>query len=146
VAGGGAGEKVLKIIVSTGKQRIKKVVDFVPLRAQNYMNLGFGDLLPDNTIDYNANSNNGDIIKVLATIIDILKHFTARHPEVNVFFAGSTDERTKLYARILRTYHAIFSKEFSISGVIGTEEDNKTILFDPQSDLENLAFIIKRIN
>jgi hypothetical protein len=57
---------------SIGKKRIEKVVDFVPLGLKNIVNLGFGDLLPDGSVDDTVNSNNGDMAKVLATVIDIL--------------------------------------------------------------------------
>jgi len=91
------------IFISTGKKSIEKVVDFVPLGPGNIMNLAFGDLLPDGTIDDQVNSNNGDIIKVLATVIDILRHFTIQYPKAEIYFEGSTEERTKLYGRIIRT-------------------------------------------
>jgi len=67
--------------VSIGKKRIEKVVDFIPLKPKNFLNLGFGDLLPNGSIDYSVNSNNGDIIKVLATVVDILRDFTGEYPE-----------------------------------------------------------------
>ncbi len=86
---------------SLGRNKIEKIVDFVPLKAKNVMNLGFGDLLPDGCIDDRIASNNGDIGKVLATVVTILKHFTALHPHLTIGFAGSTAERTKLYARYL---------------------------------------------
>jgi hypothetical protein len=123
-----------------------KIVEFAPLKAKNVMSLGFGDLLADGSIDYKASSNNGDIIKVLATVIDILRHFTAQHPATIVFFTGSTDDRTKLYTRILKMYYAAFSTEFMLYGVIGTEENSKILPFDPGSGREYLAFFIKRIN
>ena len=52
---------------SVGRNRIEKIVDFVPLKAINVMNLGFGDLLAFGSIDDKIASNNGDIRKVLAT-------------------------------------------------------------------------------
>jgi hypothetical protein len=52
------------VFISDGNRRVEKVVDFIPLGVRNIMNLGFGDLLPDGTIDDKANSNNGDITKV----------------------------------------------------------------------------------
>lgn len=51
-------------------------------------------------------------VKVMATVVEILKHFTNQHPGVEIYFEGSTRERTKLYDRILRTYYPIFCKEF----------------------------------
>jgi hypothetical protein len=62
------------IFTSVGRYEIKKVVEFVPLKAKNVVNLGFGDLLPDGSFDDKANSNNGDILKVLATVVHILKY------------------------------------------------------------------------
>jgi hypothetical protein len=70
--------------------------------------MGFGDLLPDGTVDDKANSNNGDIAKVMVTVIEILKHFTSQHPSMEIYFEGSTAERTKLYGRILKAYYPIF--------------------------------------
>jgi hypothetical protein len=134
------------VFISIGKKRIEKVVDFTPLKAKNTMNLSFGDLMADGSINYKANSNNGDILRVLATVVDILRHFTSRYPEVVIFFTGSTTERTRLYARILKTYYALFSKDFILYGVVGTESENKVIPFDPQSGMEYLVFLIKRIN
>ena len=134
------------IFTSVGKKKIEKVVDFAPIGINNIMNLGFGDLLPDGSVDDSANSNNGDLIKVLATVIGILKDYTAEYPQVEVFFAGSTVERTKLYTRILKTYYATFSKEFIISAISGSENANKRIPFDPIANIEYLGFLIKRFN
>src|ERR1700748_3619573 len=93
------------VFISVGRLRIEKAVDFVPTGIRNIVNMGFGDRLPDGSIDDTANSNNGDIVKVLATVIAILKDFTTQYPEVIIFFAGSSIQRTSVYARILRTYY-----------------------------------------
>ena len=62
--------------ISKGKHGvIIKAVEFIPTSNKFILNLGFGDLKPDGTIDDTANSNNGDIIKVMATIIHIVKDF-----------------------------------------------------------------------
>ena len=66
---------------STGKKPVEKIVEFTPLAIENIYNLGFGDLLPDGSIDDKANSNNGDIIKVLSTVIYIIKDFTEENPK-----------------------------------------------------------------
>src|SRR3984957_2950886 len=49
------------VFISVGKKRIEKVVDFVPLKAKNIMNLGFGDLMADGSINYKANSTYYDL-------------------------------------------------------------------------------------
>ncbi len=51
--------------LSTGRKPVEKIVEFSTLATENIYNLGFGDLLPDGSIDDKANSNNGDIVKVL---------------------------------------------------------------------------------
>jgi hypothetical protein len=134
------------VFTSVGRSEIKKVVEFVPLQAKNVVNLGFGDLLPDGSFDDEANSNNGDMLKVLATVVYILKYYTSQHPKITVFFTGSTKERTRLYTRIIRTYYSLFAKEFVLYGIVGSDKDNETILFDAEVKLEYLAFLIKRIN
>jgi hypothetical protein len=135
------------IFISEGKRRITKVVEFIPLGIGKIMNLGFGDLLPDDSIDDKANSNNGDLVKVLATVIDILRHFTMQNPDAEIYFEGSTEERTVLYARILRNYYSTYSKEFAIAGVIADTKNTTNIIpFDPSSDRKFLAFVIKRIS
>jgi len=134
------------VFTSIGKKRIDKVVDFVPLGIRNIMNLAFGDLLPDGSVDDTSRSNNGDLVKVLATVIGILRDYTSEYPQVEVFFAGSTVERTRLYTRILKTYFATFNKEFTIYGIAGSENSNKRVQFDPTANIEYLGFLIKRIN
>jgi hypothetical protein len=45
---------------SVGKKRIVKQVIFTPTGIRNIINMGFGDIMPDGSIDDTANSNNGD--------------------------------------------------------------------------------------
>jgi len=123
-----------------------KLVDFSPTRTKNLYNLGFGDLLPDGSLNHTVNSNNGDIIKVLATVVQIVRDFTQQFPEIKIFFSGSTDERTKMYARILRMYYDMFREEFIITAVIKIGEFYDEVAFDSQSNNTYFAFFIKRIN
>jgi hypothetical protein len=132
------------VFTSEGKKNIPKVVDFIPLGVGNILNLGFGDLLPDGTIDDQVHSNNGDIIKVLATVVDILKDYTARYPKAVIYFRGSTDDRTRLYTRILRSYYQLFSEDFILMAIIGDKSSNETVLFDPHKHDKYLAFLVKR--
>jgi len=81
--------------ISIGNRSIHKVVEFTPTSVDLY-NLGFGDLLPDGKVNDTINSNNGDIVKVLATVVQIIKDFTKEYPHVKVVFTGSTNERTML--------------------------------------------------
>jgi len=130
---------------SIGKKRIAKEVVFTHTGIRNIVNMGFGDLLPDGSIDDKANSNNGDIVRVLATLVQILIDFTSKFPDAEVFFSGSTKERTKLYTRILRTYYTLFSKEFIINILIKDGDGYAELPFEPKADLKFLGFLIRRI-
>jgi hypothetical protein len=131
---------------SIGKRSIVKQVVFTHTGIRNIVNMGFGDLLSDGSIDDKANSNNGDIVKVLATTVHILRDFTFKFPDTEIFFSGSTVERTKLYTRILRTYYTSFSKEFIIKGLIQDGESYIERAFEPNADLKFAGFLIKRID
>ncbi|HWK03504.1 MAG TPA: hypothetical protein VNS58_07725 [Puia sp.] len=131
--------------VSTGRMRIIKAVDFTPLDIENIYNLGFGDLLPDGSLDVTVTSNNGDILKVLSTVVQITRDFTTRFPGVEIFFIGSTEERTKLYARILKMYYREFNKEFKISGLMKNPDSYTAIPFEARNAFTYFAFLIKKI-
>jgi len=73
---------------SDGKERIEKIALFDSTPVDNLYNFAFGDLLKDGTINIYANSNNGDVIKVFATVIQIVKLFTNENPSATVFFTG----------------------------------------------------------
>ena len=102
--------------------------------------------MPDGSIDDTANSNNGDIIRVLATTVEILMDFTTRYPDVQIFFAGSTLQRTRLYTRILKTYYPNFSKQFVINGLIEEGDTYSQLPFEPKADLKFVGFLIQRIH
>ncbi len=107
--------------------------------------MGFGDVLPDGSIDDKANSNNGDIVKVLGTIIQIMIDFSNKFPSTEIFFAGSTPERSKLYLRIARTHYRSLSKIFTISILEPKENGFVERPFDATLSIPFLGFLIKRI-
>lgn len=94
-----------------------------------------GDMLPDGSVDDKSISNNGDIVKVLATVVSILRNFIDENPQAYIAFTGSTNERTKLYGRILSTYYYTLSKEFKIMAFVNTGEAYEEVLFEPKSQL-----------
>jgi len=129
---------------SIGKKVILKEVVFTHTGVRNIVNMGFGDVLPDGSIDDTVNSNNGDIVRVLATIVQILIDFTMKFPDLKVFFAGSTLERTRLYARILKTYYSIFDRDFIINGIIKEGEQLSELPFEPKADVKFVGFLIRK--
>ncbi len=130
--------------VSTGRKRVEKIVEFTPLDIKNMYNLGFGDLLANGKVDDKANTNNGDIIKVLSTVIHIIKDFTEDKPQSKIAFKGNTKERTALYQRILKTYLNVFNKEFFITALEGPVSSPVETVFDLGYEEAYLAFFVKR--
>lgn len=130
--------------VSEGEKRIVKLVEFTRTGDENIVNLGFGDLLPDTGFDDQVVSNNGDIMKIFATIIQIVKEFTAEFPHLKIAFAGSTPERMKLYNRILKTYYSDFSKEFQISGLVKDALTELETDFEPKVPGKYILYFVKR--
>lgn len=132
--------------VSTGKRSIIKAVDFTYTGWGKIVSMGFGDLLPDGTVDDKVNSNNGDLIMVLGTTIEILKMFTTQYPEAEIFFTGSTQARTRLYTRIVKNYYPEFSKEFIVNVLIKDGGGYIEIPYNPGINIPFIGFIIKRIS
>lgn len=78
------------------------VIDFVSKGnkgniSKRMYNLAFGDLNEYGEIDDYSISDNGDRNKILATVVDVVKVYTAKYPDQLIFFRGSTQERTRLY-------------------------------------------------
>jgi hypothetical protein len=131
--------------ISRGKRTIVKIVGFTSTKYKNIFNLWFGDLLADESIDDMAISNNGDMVKVLATVIQIAREFIlTKLPKTKIIFIGSTNQRMVLYQRILKRNYAELALEFVITvGVVhrGFYEERT---FGEVVNAEYLAFLIKR--
>lgn len=88
---------------SIGKRGIiPKVVAF-ELTAPNHFNLAFGDFdIQTQTFDDKVVSNNGDTVKVLTTVIQIIIDFFNNNPFAVLDIQGSTSTRTRLYQKIIK--------------------------------------------
>ncbi|WP_120516627.1 DUF6934 family protein [Chitinophaga barathri] len=95
---------------------VKEVV-ITPLIKSGYYNFGFGDACPDGSIDDEVETNNGDLIKVFATIISIIEDFLEGNPGSTLYFTGSTPQRTVVYNIILKRYYLQFSRKYLITGI-----------------------------
>lgn len=120
------------------KGSILKVVMFTEIQSNIY-NLGFGDYdIKTNIINDTSISDNGDIIKVLSTVINIADDFLTKNPFCSIYFEGSTPLRTQLYQRILNNYFDEFSDYFEIYGYI----EERPELF--QNNKTYKSFLIKK--
>ena len=84
------------------RKKIRKVVEFTPLpQNPEIFNLGFGDMKTEGTIDDLIVSNNQDMEKVLATIIQIIFEFFKTRTGKIILILGSTASRTRLYQIVI---------------------------------------------
>jgi hypothetical protein len=133
--------------ISVGKKQVRKVVEFDVLGYAHLYNLGFGDLLPEmpeSGIDDFSNTDNGDMIRVLATVVTILIEFLNLNPQATVVFSGSTETRTNLYRRIIKRYYPAYKHRYEI---MASYWHNGRLLegeFDPFFKGEYVVFFVKR--
>ena len=136
--------------VSRGpKGAILKAVQFTPTSVKNILNLSFGDLQPDGRIDDTIITNNNDIVRVIATVIDVVNEFSSENPGIKIGFTGSSQNRKYMYFRILKMYGETFSKTYVISALIKDprltgEQRIIEVPFEPGSGDEFLFFLISR--
>lgn len=114
--------------VSVGVRKITKHVEFIPTETENIISVGFGDLLETGHLSDKVNSNNGDLPKVIATIINIIEQYLLINPQIKIYFRGSTPQRTRLYG----SYYAEFtSADFVITAL--TTENLEEVAFNPST-------------
>jgi hypothetical protein len=123
------------------KGAIKKMVVFSYTGENNIYNLGFGDVdLETKTINDEIITNNGDSLKVLATVASTVYAFTEKYPEALVFATGSNEVRTRLYRMGIVNNLEEIKIDFEVFGL--SVENNCWEEFIAGEDYE--AFIIKR--
>ena len=127
--------------VSEGpKGRVKKLVEYTETGTKNVFNLGFGDYdEATGSINDLSVTNNGDSIKVLATVASTVYAFTEKHPNAWILATGSTTVRTRLYRMGITNNLAEITEDFSVYGY-----SNKGIweIFVPGEDYE--AFLLTK--
>jgi hypothetical protein len=127
--------------VSEGpKGSIKKMVEFTETATENVYNLGFGDYdEKTNSINDLSATNNGDSLKVLATVASTVYVFIEKHPNAHILATGSTNIRTRLYRMGITNNLAEIAEDFV---VYGFTEKGDWGEFEIGEDYE--AFLIKK--
>lgn len=119
---------------------IKKVVEYQRTIDENVYNLAFGDFdeqtkrINDITV-----TNNGDSLKVLATVASTVYAFTEKYPKASIIATGSTSARTRLYRMGITNNLDEISEDFAI---FGYNEDEQWVEFEIGEDYE--AFLITK--
>lgn len=110
--------KLYSFISEGDKGSITKLVQF-QFVEDNTFNLAFGDWNEDlGGIDDMVVTDNGDMEKVLATIIQITAKFLMSNHRSSVQFTGSTPVRTRLYQIIVSTNYESISLQFEVWGYL----------------------------
>lgn len=117
---------------------IKKVVEFQPTLQENVYNLAFGDYDKEaKGIDDKTVTNNGDSLKVLATVASTVYAFVERHPKSWIVATGSTEARTRLYRMGITNNLVEIAEDFLI---FGYTKDENWVKFELGEDYE--AFLV----
>jgi hypothetical protein len=104
--------------VSDGpKGRILKIVEYSETATKGVFNLAFGDFDKKmNTINDLSITNNGDSLKVLATVASTVYAFFEKHPNAYIVATGSTNVRTRLYRMGITNNLAEIQEDFNVYG------------------------------
>lgn len=101
----------------------KKVVEYQQTSDENVYNLAFGDYDEDaKGMDDLSVTNNGDSLKVLATVASTIYAFLEKHPGAWIVATGSTSVRTRLYRMGIANNLAEISEDFFIFGFTKDEK------------------------
>lgn len=100
------------------KERIAKMVEYTETATKGVYNLAFGDYDEINkTINDLSVTNNGDSLKVLATVASTVYAFLDKHPNAFIVASGSTNVRTRLYRMGITNNLADIKEDFVVYGL-----------------------------
>ena len=117
---------------------VEKQIKISPTSFPNFYTLALVDVMADGSLSDTNRPRQGDVEKVLATVLQTVLVFTEKNPDSTVFFTGSTPARTRLYQMaIVRELEAAKSM-FDIQGLIGG------LFYDFQSGTPYEGFAITR--
>lgn len=107
--------KVFEFTSEGSKGSISKVVQFTDTGTENVYNLAFGDYDEETgSINDLSVTNNGDSLKVLATVASTVYAFTEKYPNAWIFATGSTRIRTRLYRMGITNNLAEMIEDFDV--------------------------------
>lgn len=104
---------------SVGPQStVKKIVVYSPFpEVSDLFNLTLADSFPDGSISDTNVTDNGDMEKVLATVIQTAFRFFAKNPTKRIYIEGSTPARTRLYGAVVARELTMIQENFDVYGV-----------------------------
>jgi len=119
---------------------VKKVIEYQKTSNENIYNLAFGDYdEAAKGIDDLSVTNNGDSLKVLATVASTIYAFLEKHPNAMIIATGSTSVRTRLYRMGITNNLSEILEDFVIFGFTKNET---WVEFEIDEDYE--AFLVTK--
>jgi hypothetical protein len=106
---------------SRGTNPVLKIVSYSAIvrNGELYYNLAFGDYDERYGQVYDfVITNNGDMRKVLKTVISTLPLFFEEFPHERIHIDGSDQVRRAYYQKIIRDYNGLISQYFNVEGSI----------------------------
>jgi hypothetical protein len=95
---------------------IPKLIVYQPMGAENEFNLALLDITQTGLSDFSISAN-GDMEKVIASVIATFDLFFRHHPDARVVFSGSSPSRIRLYCIIISKYEEIATETFHLYGI-----------------------------
>ena len=96
---------VYEFVSFGSKGQIRKKIQFSETNLKNIYNLAIGDTNEETgVLDDLAVSDNGDIEKVLSTVVASVLVFTEKNPDSIFYASGSSKSRTKIYQMGISKY------------------------------------------
>ncbi|MDZ7933632.1 MAG: hypothetical protein U5M51_01380 [Emticicia sp.] len=122
---------------------VNKIVVYSPFPDNPQLfNLALGDILENGEVSDLTVSNNADMEKVIATIVQTMFCFFEKYPECFVYFKGSTPERTRLYRIIISRELEEANRTFQIYGII----DSEITVFERNCSYDSFVLALKNQN
>lgn len=130
-----------ELFSSSAEKVVKKVVLFTETSASMVYNLALLDELENGELSDISETNNSDLVMVMATVIQIINEFLRLKPNYFVIFKGSDERRQRLYRIIISRELLKIQKKFEIFGGIG---DDFIADFEPNKEYD--FYIIRQKN
>jgi hypothetical protein len=125
----------------SAEKAVKKVVLFTETSSSMVYNLALLDELENGELSDISETNNNDLVTVMATVIQIIDEFLRIKPDCFVIFKGSDERRQRLYRIIISRELFKIQQKFDIFGGIG---DDFITDFEPNKKYD--FYIIRQKN
>jgi hypothetical protein len=103
--------------LSIGQTIIRKAIAFHEMKVPFLYSLTLGDIKDDGSLSIENRSNNGDMVKNLATVYKTIEQFLTSNPRALIIFSGNTASKTRLYQMAIAKYLDHFLERYLIWGV-----------------------------